>query len=112
MKSLKSLAVIAVAAFLIGCASQSRVTYNTLATVEAATTGAFQSYLTLVVQGKVRTNDVPRVSMDYNVFKLTWMDAIAVAQWNTNAPATVQVNTASAQVLTDIIDAKSAKGTP
>lgn len=93
-------------AFLIGCASQSRVTYNTLASVEAVTTGAYDTYLKGVINGYWKTNDVPQVSKDYNVFKLVWAEAVAIAQWNTNAPATQPVTDASAAVLADIVTAK------
>lgn len=112
MKHIKSLAAVIAVAFLIGCAGQSRVTYNTLASVESATTGAFDSYLALVVSGQVRTNDVPVVSRDYNLFKISWSAAVALAQWNTNAIAIPQVTDASATVLADIVNAKNGKGTP
>lgn len=106
MKHLKSLAAVLAVAFLIGCASQSRTVYNTLATVESTTTGAYDTYVTGVIKGYWKTNDVPRVSKDYNAFKLVWAGAVALAQWNTNAPATLPVTDASAVVLADIITAK------
>ena len=105
MTKLKSLAAVLAVAFLIGCASQ-RATYNTLASVEATTTAAFDTYLNGVIKGYWKTNDVPLVSKDYNVFKLVWAGAVSVAQWNTNAVATQPVTDASAKVLADITTAK------
>lgn len=110
MKYFKSLAAAAAVAFLIGCVNPSRTVYNTLASVEATTTAAFSTYLDMVVQGQVRTNEVPVVSRDYNAFKVVWAGAVAIAQWNTNAPATLPVTDASAKVLSDIVNAKNAKG--
>lgn len=104
---MKRFLILPLLVLLIGCASQSRVTYNTLASVQATTTGAFNGYLTLVVQGHLRTNDVPVVSRDYNLFQLTWSAAVALAQWNTNAAASLQVTDASSVVLADIINAKN-----
>lgn len=109
MKNVKSLAAVFAVAFLIGCASQQRVTYNTLASVQVATTGAYSSYLDLVIQGKVTTNSVPTVSKDYDIFQTVWNGAVVVARWATNSPASQQVLDAAAVVVTDI---NKAKGLP
>lgn len=89
-----------------GCTSTSRTTYNTLASVQVATTGAYNGYLDLVVQGKVTTNAVPTVSRDYNLFQTVWSGAVVVARWATNTPASQQVLDAAAVVVTDINKAK------
>lgn len=107
MKTLKSLAAVLAVAFIIGCASQSRTAYNTLASVQTTTTGAYNGYLNLVVQGKLPTNSVPVVSKDYNLFQATWTAAVMVAQWNTNTVAPQPVLDASAKVITDINTAKT-----
>lgn len=105
----KNLCVLALIAFIVGCASQSRSLYNSLATVEVVTTGAYSSYLDLVVSGKLPTNNVPVVSMDYNNFKAVWSAAVVVARWDTNSTAPPAVTTASSRVLSDINTAKGGK---
>ena len=97
---------IGLALLLVGCMSTSRTIYNTLASVEATTTGAYGGYLNLVVQGKLPTNSVPAISKDYNIFQATWTAAVMIAQWNTNAVAPQPVLDASAKVLTGINIAK------
>lgn len=92
---------------IVGCVSQSRVTYNTLAAVQVTTSGAFNSYLDLVVKGQVKTNSVPLISADYNRFQLVWNAAVSVAQWNTNAVASSTVTDASAIVINNIVSAKN-----
>jgi len=109
MKHIKSIAAVLAVAFLIGCASQSKVLYNTLASVQVATTGAYNSYLDLVVQGKLTTNSVPVISKDYNLFQQVWSAAVYVAQWQTNSAVPQSVLDASSKVVTDI---NAAKGAP
>lgn len=109
MKRLSYLAGLALVIVAIGCVSQSRKLYQSLATVEVVTTGAFSSYLDLVVTGKLSTNSVPTVSADYNAFKQVWSAAVVIAQWSTNAVAPANVTAASTKVLTDINAAKGAK---
>ena len=87
---------------LVGCASQSRVVYNTLAAVETTTVGAYNAYLDLVVKGNLTTNSVPVVSKDFNIFQTSWTAAVMVAQWNTNTVAPQAVVDLSTTVLTDI----------
>lgn len=96
-----------VALFVVACASQSRVTFNTLASVQTVTTGAYNSYLDLVIQKKLPTNSVPIVSKDYNLFQVVWGATVIVAQWNTNAPPTQPVLDAAAKVVADINTAKT-----
>lgn len=109
MKSIGRIAGLALLMVAIGCASQSRKLYQSLATVEVVTTGAFASYLDLVVTGKLSTNSVPVVSADYNAFKQVWSAAVVIAQWQTNSVAPANVTAASTKVLLDINQAKGAK---
>lgn len=102
MKHLQSLAAVLTVAFVVGCVSQSRTAYNTLASIQAVTTGAYGDYLNLVVKGKLPTNSVPTISKDYNTFQATWTAACMIAQWNTNSVAPQQVLDASANVITEI----------
>ena len=106
MRNIKSIAAVLAVAFLIGCASQSRTIFNTLASIQATTQGAYGGYLNLVVQGKIPTNSVPTISRDYNLFQATWTAAAMIAQWNTNTVASQPVLDASAKVITDINIAK------
>jgi hypothetical protein len=103
----KQLLIIPILVLLFGCASQSRVVYNTLAGVEITTTGAYDAYLDLVIKGAVPTNSVPAISRKYNIFKIEWAAAVAIAQWNTNAPATTLVSETATKVLVEISNAKA-----
>ena len=109
MKKLNTLAVICAVVFLIGCTTASRTIYNTLASVQVTTSGAYSAYLDLVVQGKVSTNSVPLVSKDYTIYQNVWNAAVSVAELGVQAPATAPVSDAAAKVLADIT---VAKGTP
>lgn len=62
--------------------SQQRITYNTLASVGMTVNSTYSGYLDGVVQGKVGTNDVPKVSAFYNQFQAAYAVAIAAAQFN------------------------------
>lgn len=109
MKSLKSLSAVFAVAILIGCVSASKTVYNTLASVQVTTSGAYSAYLDLVVQGKLTTNSVPLVSKDYTIYQTVWNTAVSVASLGVNAPATQPVTDAAAKVVADIT---IAKGTP
>ena len=90
----------------VGCASQSRVLYNTLATTQITTTGAYRTYLNLVLSGSVPTNGVPAISADFNLFQVVWAGAVTVASGNTNAVTPQVVLDQSAKVLAEIATAK------
>ena len=107
----KTLAAVSVALLigLMGCVSASKTVYNTLASVQATTSGAYSGYLDLVVQGKLSTNSVPMVSKDYTIYQAVWNSAVSVAALGTNAPATQPVTDAASKVVADIT---IAKGTP
>lgn len=107
MKAIARIAGLALLLAFCGCASQSRVTFNTLASVQSVTTAAYNSYLDLVLQKQLPTNSVPVVSRDYNLFQLVWNATVIVAQWNTNAPPTQPVTDAAAKVIADINQAKT-----
>lgn len=109
MNKLKTLAAAIAVAFIVGCATQSATLYKTLASVQVATSQAYNAYLDLVVQGKLATNSVPVVSRDYSAFQSVWNGAVAVASLGIQAPATQPVTDAAAKVVADIA---TAKGTP
>jgi hypothetical protein len=106
MKHIKSLAAVVAVAFLIGCASQGKLLYNTLASVQTVTTGTYNGYLDLVVKGTLPTNSVPKISKDYNAFQSVWSAAVMVAQFNTNTIAPAVVVSASSNLLYEINVAK------
>jgi len=85
-----------------GCANQNRVTYQTLSGVYTATSGALDVYLDLVTHGQVKTNGVPGVLRAWDGFRVVWGQAVALASFNTNAPATGMVLTASSNVVSTI----------
>lgn len=89
--------------------SQQKTTYNTLASVQLTTQAAYNGYLDLVVQGQVRTNEVPMVSQDYTLFMTVWAATVQIASEGTNAPTTAPVAAAAAKVITDITLAKGSK---
>jgi hypothetical protein len=110
MKHLRNLSAIAAIALLVGCATPaSRTTFNSLASVQSITSGAWNAYLDLVIQGKLATNSVPIVSRDYSNFQNIWVAAVTVAELGVQGIATAPVTNASAVVLFDIATAK--KGT-
>jgi hypothetical protein len=109
MKTIKFLSAVFAVAFLIGCVSASKTVYNTLASVQVTTSGAYSAYLDLVVQGKLTTNSVPLISKDYTIYQGVWNTAVSVAALGVNAPATTPVTDAASKVIADIT---IAKGTP
>lgn len=94
--------------FIVGCASQSKTIYNTLSSIQITTSGAYNAYLDLVVQGKLSTNSVPVVSRDYTAFQAAWNGAVAVAAMGINSPPTQPVVDASTKVINDINQLKGA----
>jgi hypothetical protein len=92
-KSLTIIAALVAVCFLgsviiTGCtAPQQQVTFNTLYTVEHATVSAYDGYIELVIAGTVPTNGVPVVSKAFNAFQQSFLIALDVAQFNTNAIA-------------------------
>lgn len=106
MKRLSLLPALALVIFAIGCASQSRVTFNTLASVQTVTTGAYNAYLDAVLQKQLTTNAVPVVSKSYNDFQMVWSATVIIARWQTNNPPTVLVTDAATKVINSINQAK------
>lgn len=86
---MKYLFCIAVAvAVIIGCtATQQTITIKTIGSLEAATDAAYKGYIALVLQGKLATNDVPKVAHAFNDFQAAALLATITAKNNTNALA-------------------------
>jgi hypothetical protein len=83
-----ALVAVCIAVAIVACTtSQVSTAAKTLATVEITTKTAYDGYLTLVVTGKVRTNEVPAVSKAFNDFQAAMVLAVVSVQNNTNALA-------------------------
>lgn len=76
--------------------SQQGTAINTLSALEIATTASYDSYITLVVNGTIPTNDVPSVSKDFNTFQQGVKASIALlGTSNAIAPATIVLQSSS-----------------
>ena len=94
----------------LGCTtSQQRVTFNTLYSIEQGTTSALDGYDSLVIQGKISTNDVPKVSAAYNKFQTAFLVALDAARYNTNAIAPPSLVVESEDVVNLINSLKGSK---
>ena len=98
---LSMLASIAVVGLIsAGCnTSQQRTTYNTFYSVEATTTAAVDGYYAATIKGIAPTNGIPKVSKAYNAFQDSFLVAIDLAQFNTNALAPSSLQQESADVI-------------
>jgi hypothetical protein len=64
-----------------GCSTTpKRTAYNTLASVHTAVDAAFDSYLDLVVNGKVKRDSLPRIARAYDDFQITFRAAVLTAR--------------------------------
>jgi len=106
MRHMKSIAAIAVIALLVGCVSQQRRTYNTLATVKYATDASVSAYFELVARQQASIAGVPTVSKAYNTFEEVFVSAVSVAALGTNSVPTPGVIAASEGVTAAIMTAK------
>ncbi len=100
------LALLLAVAPLACTTSQQRIVYNSLASVGMTADASYKAYLDGVVHGTIVTNGVPSVSQAYATFQITYAAALAVAQFQTNAPATTAVADAAASLATSITKAK------
>lgn len=103
-------AIIAIAVSLCGMAAlpvaftgcgttKQKAAYNTLYSVEQTAVAAYDSYISQVIAGNVKTNGVPAVSKAFNKFQAASIVALDAVQWNTNAPASLQVQQLSVDLL-------------
>ena len=75
-------------AVILGCKSTPQtIAYNTLYSVEKATTAAYDGYVDLVIKGKTTSLYVPSVSKAYDHFQASMFVALDAVQFNTNALA-------------------------
>lgn len=95
MLSLAFFAVIAT-----GCTtSQQTITYKTLFSIEHVTVSAYDGYLDTVIKGQTSTNSLPLISRAYNTFQGSYLIALDVAQYNTNALAPAALITESQDII-------------
>jgi predicted nuclease with TOPRIM domain len=85
-KLLPFLSIIALLCVASTCNPQ-RVTYNTIASVQATGQAAVDGYYNLTISGSLPTNDIPRVSHAFNVFQDSVLLATDAAAAGTNALA-------------------------
>lgn len=81
--------------------SSQRTAVNSLFSVGQGVDTAYRVYLDQVVQGTVKTNDVPTVSRAYNAFQASFAAAVALSS-GTNTPPTSTVISAATNVLNAI----------
>jgi hypothetical protein len=75
-------------ALIVGCTtSQQKAAVNSLYSIDQTTTAAVDAFDTLVIQGQVPTNDVPKISKAYNDYHAAFLIAVDAVQYNTNAIA-------------------------
>ena len=86
-----------------GCATPQKTAVNTLATVGATANAAYESYLQLVVQGQLPTNDLPKVTAYYRDFQASFGVATASAHYATNATLSNPELTGALEKLTSAI---------
>lgn len=82
-----------------------RLAYNTIATELATVNSSYAAYVELVLLGKVKTNDFPKVTRAYETFQKSAQIAIELANFNTNAIAPPSVSSNSWFVLRTIQEA-------
>lgn len=85
---------------LIGCTStKQQAAFNSISSVEQTSTAAYQGYISLVIQGKIPTNDVPKVSHLFNDVQASVNLASLAVQFNTNAVAPANLVTEAGALL-------------
>lgn len=95
---------------ITGCTtSQERKVYNSLYSVGASVDASYKSYLDLVIQGKLATNDVPRISGYYADFQRIFAAAVAANGVNKNALPSPEVSSAASRITSAITQAKGLK---
>jgi hypothetical protein len=83
--------------------SQQQLSFNTIYTVETTATATYDSYVSLVAQGKLPTNDVPRISKLFNKFQAYEQVALDLVHNNTNAIAPADLMTQGQTLVNEIL---------
>jgi hypothetical protein len=83
-----------------GCkTSHQRIVFNTIASVQTITVGAYDGYVSQVIKGTIPTNDLPSISRKLNVFNAATLVALDGVQYNTNALAPEFLTTISGDLI-------------
>ncbi len=112
MKSLKIWALsLALCVGLMACqSSPQKLAIQSLAETGHAVNDSYEGYLSLVVQGKIPTNDVPRVTTYYRDFQVSFGAAAQLAHFATNDTfSSAEVLSAANRVLTAVSQIKGGK---
>lgn len=89
---------------LLGCnTTQQRTAYNTLGSVESATTAGVDGYFLAAAKGMADTNGIPKVAKAYNQFQADMQVAVLLAQNNTNALAPSNIVAEATDVLNAVV---------
>ncbi len=107
MKAVSLWFAVIVAAFIVSCTTPvQKATYNTLYTVEMTTVAAYDGYIDSVIKKVTSTNSVPKVSAAFNGFQTSFLVALSVARFDTNAVAPASLITESGNVVNLITASK------
>lgn len=75
-------------AVLIGCSTPTdRIAYNTIGSLDSLAKTTYSGYLSAVLHGLVRTNEVPDVSLRYNQVEVGLLISATFSSQGTNAIA-------------------------
>lgn len=88
MKTALALTLCGWVILIFGCtATMQRQAVNTIGSIETGATATVDGYFSLVVQGKLPTNNVPEVTKAYNSLQQSVKLSLDLVQGNTNALA-------------------------
>lgn len=86
--------------------TQQKLAVTTIVSTHQVVDAALDSYLDLVVTGKLATNAVPKVLTAYASYQSAYNSALTIVLGNTNAPAPPSLSNAAESFITTIGSAK------
>lgn len=86
--------------------TQQKLAVTTIVSTHQVVDAALDSYLDLVVAGKLATNGVPTVLTSYGLYQKAYNDALTIVLGNTNAPAPPALSQAVSSFTTTITNVK------
>jgi len=91
-----------------GCqtTTQQKLSVNTITTTHQVVDAALDSYLDMVIGGKLATNGVPAVMTSYGLYQIAYNNALVIVLGNTNAPAPISLTDAATSFTTTVTFAK------
>lgn len=73
---------------MTGCKSPpQRLAFNSITSVEQATSAAFDGYMSAAIDGTIASDAVPKIASAFNKFQKSYLVALDGVQYNTNALA-------------------------